>query len=145
MAFEIKFDFSELMDAIKQAPEAVAKGAKRGLHDALDEWQDESRNLAPLRWGELRDSIKTDIEVDASGLTGKIGALAVETNKRGESFNYAYYLHEIHPEKHGNKFANPSVPGTVPKFLDTAAEGKENRWRRMIETEIEKDLKKVGW
>ncbi|MUG87652.1 HK97 gp10 family phage protein [Paenibacillus timonensis] len=145
MAFEIDFDFSELIDAIKHAPEAVAEGAKRGLHDALDEWKADAYDIAPLRKGALRDSITPEVTGDGLSITGELSANVVELTNTGRRFNYAYYLHEIHPKKHGNKFANPTTPGTVPKFLDTAAEGKEDRWRQMIETEINKNLKGVGW
>lgn len=155
MALEFSVDVSKLLKGIEEARDALSRGARNGLHDALDEWQRESTDLAPLYKrkgpkdkrpsGTLRSGISTEVDGSGLNLTGEISATAVEITSNGERFNYAYYLHEIYPEKHGDEFKNPSVPGTIPKFLETPLEERKKEWKQKIEDEIKQELRKSGW
>ncbi|WNF06383.1 HK97 gp10 family phage protein [Brevibacillus borstelensis] len=155
MALEFSMDISKLIKGIEKVPETMYEAAKRGLHDVMDEWQQEAIDLAPLYKrkgpkdkrpsGTLRSGIHTSVEGNGHDLSGEIHAAAVEIDSRGRRFNYAYYLHEIYPEKHGKKFKNPSTPGTIPEFLDTPLEERKREWVRKIEDEIKQELRKDGW
>jgi len=131
----LELDISKFAKALREIPEVTFKAAKRGMHDALDEWQRESTDIAPLDKGTLRRGIDTEVD----GLTGEISAVAIEDSGKGR-FNYAYYLHEVK-----GSIANPTTPGTEAKFLDIPAEKNEKKWMREIEAEIASELKKHGW
>lgn len=139
MARDFEFDLTKLERALREIPESAYKAAKRGLHDALDEWKQESTDIAPLDKATLRRGIDTRIDGDGADLAGEISAVAIESSGKGR-FNYAYYLHEVKGE-----IANPTTPGTEAKFLDIPAEKNEKKWMRGIEKEIEDELKKHGW
>jgi hypothetical protein len=144
---EISTDLTKFLHAIEEATAIMGDGAKRGLHDVMDEWLSKSRDLAPLDKGTLRRGMSTDIKGTGADLTGEINAVAIEVAKTGkwsgQRFNYAWYLHES--GKYGESFKNPSTPGTIPKFLDKPAKDNEDKWLKHIEKEIEKELKAKGW
>jgi hypothetical protein len=135
LAIDFEFDLSPLIRLIERSPEAAARGAKRGLHDALDDWVRESRDIAPIDSGNLRKQIK-DQPIKGSGLNleGSVSANATE-RWRGGTFNYAYYIHEV---------TEHAVTGD-PKFLDNPAKQNERKWYDWIEDEIKDELKKAGW
>lgn len=135
MARGLELDISKFAKALREIPEVTFKAAKQGMHDALDEWQKEATDIAPLKDGTLRRGIDTEVD----GLTGEITAVAIENSGKGR-FNYAYYLHEVKGE-----IANPTTPGTEAKFLDIPAKKNEKKWMREIEAEIASELKKHGW
>jgi hypothetical protein len=135
MAIKLEFDLSPLIDLIEKSPEAAARGAKRGLHDALDDWVREARDIAPVDSSNLQKQIK-DQPIKGSGLNleGTVSANATERWRVG-TFNYAYYIHEV---------TEHAVTGD-PKFLDKPAQQNEQKWREWIEDEIKDELKKAGW
>lgn len=139
MARELTLDLAKFAKALEEIPEVAFKAAKRGMHDALDEWKREATDIAPLDKGTLRRGIDTRIEGDGFDLTGEVSAVAIEDSGKGR-FNYAYYLHEVKGE-----IKNPTTPGTEAKFLDIPAEKNEKKWMREIEAEIASELKKHGW
>jgi hypothetical protein len=134
MAIKLEFDLTPLIDLIEKSPEAAAKGAKRGLHDSLDDWVRESRDIAPIDSGTLRRSIHGEVSGSGLELEGTVSANATE-RWRGGTFNYAYYIHEV---------TEHAVTGD-PKFLDNPAKENEQKWREWIENEIKDELKKAGW
>ncbi|MEW9700716.1 HK97 gp10 family phage protein [Paenibacillus sp. SI8] len=155
MAKSFELDISAFLHALDDAGDTIADGAKRGMHKALEEWQRDAVNLAPLYVrkgpkdkrpsGALRASIHTKVEGDGLDVTGEISAAVVETDKRGRRFDYAYYLHEVYPQKHGRSFKHPSTSGTIPEFIETPAVYKSDQWLHDIENEIKDELKRKGW
>lgn len=145
----IELDLSRFIHALESVSNTVAQAAKTGMHDVLDEWKADAVDLAPLDKGTLRRGIDTEIDGDGLNISGKVTAVAVEVAAKGKwagkRFNYAYYLHEVFPLKHGRSFKNPSTAGTIPEFIDTPAIYKGNDWMRQIEDEIERELKRKGW
>lgn len=139
MARGLEIDLTKFAKALREVPEVTFRAAKRGMHDALDEWQRESTDIAPLDKGTLRRGIDTGIDGEGADMVGEITAVAIEDSGKGR-FNYAYYLHEVKGE-----IANPTTPGTEAKFLDIPAEKNEKKWMREIETEIASELKRRGW
>jgi hypothetical protein len=135
VAIELEFDLAPLIDLIRKSPEAAARGAKRGLHDALDDWVRQSRDIAPIDSSTLRRSI-TAHPIEGSGLNleGTVSANATERWRNG-TFNYAYYIHEV---------TEHAITGD-PKFIDNPAKQNERKWRGWIEDEIRDELKKAGW
>jgi hypothetical protein len=135
LAIEFEMDLTPLKRLIERSPEAAAQGAKRGMHDALDDWVREARDNAPIDSGNLRKQIHAEpIEGSGLNLTGSVTANAVSKWKGG-NFNYAYYIHEVKER---------AVTGD-PKFLDNPAKQNEEKWRGWIREEIENELKKAGW
>jgi hypothetical protein len=135
MAAEFEFDLTPLLRLIERSPEAAARGAKRGMHDALDDWVREARDIAPVDSSNLRKQIK-DQPIKGSGLNleGTVTANATERWRNG-TFNYAYYIHEV---------TEHAVTGD-PKFLDNPAKQNERKWYGWIEDDIKDELKKAGW
>lgn len=122
-SFEL--DFSELIWKLGGTAQAAKKGAIRGMHDALDDWQRIARDEAPIKTGQLRRLIETKIE---SGSDLEIEGQII-SNAYKDDFNYAYYQHEVK----GNK------------YLDRAAEGNVERWVLHIEKEVADEIIKAGW
>ncbi|MCP1354662.1 HK97 gp10 family phage protein [Aneurinibacillus migulanus] len=138
MAANIELDLSKFIRLLEKTPEAVYRGGKRGLHDAMDDWLAESRDVAPLDKGNLRKQLAT--EVDPKTLTGEIHGNAVEYSPEYGRFNYGYWLHE--DEGQSTKL---STPNTTHKFLDKPAQEHQKDWLRHIESEIEAEAKREGW
>lgn len=122
---------------------AVADGSKQGVQDVMDEWRRESTDIAPLKTGTLRRSISTGVTKQGGKWVGEISASAIEV-KGKRKFDYATYLNDVYPKKHGDSFRNPTTPGTVPGFLDKPAEENEREWQRTIEAEIKAAIKRKG-
>lgn len=139
MARTFELDITKFERALQEIPDITYAAAKRGIHDALDEWKRESTDIAPLDKGTLRRGIDTHIEGDGADMVGEVTAVAIEDSGNGR-FNYAYYLHEVK-----GTIANPTTPGTEAKFLDIPAEQNGKKWMRDIEAEIKQETKKHGW
>lgn len=133
MARDFTLDVTALQRLLEQTPEKAGRGAKRGLHDSLDDWVFQSRNVAPLDKATLRRGI-TPEGVTGTGLDlkGTIQSLA----KNGD-FNYAYYIHELN--------AGGKNVGGVLQYLDETGEQNKEKWMRWIEEEIEVELRRAGW
>ncbi|MFE4202139.1 HK97 gp10 family phage protein [Aneurinibacillus aneurinilyticus] len=138
MAANIELDLSKFIRLLEKTPEAIHRGGKRGLHDAMDDWLAKSRDVAPLDKGNLRKQLAT--EVDPKTLTGEIRGNAVEHSPGYGRFNYGYWLHEDEGQS-----ANLSTPDTVHKFLDEPAKLHQKEWVRHIESEIKTEGKREGW
>jgi hypothetical protein len=136
MARDFEFDISGLQHLLNQSPQAAAKGAKRGLHDSLDDWVLKSRDIAPIDTGLLRRGIKAEgVAGTGLNLKAEISSTAKERN-----FNYAYYIHE---QDAGGK--NLRVPGTVKKYLDQSGEDNKDKWMQWVEEEVRNELQRQGW
>jgi hypothetical protein len=133
MARDFEFDVSGLQHLMNQSPQAAAKGAKRGLHDSLDDWVLKSRDIAPIDKGTLRQGIKAEgVRGRETNLVGEISSVAKERN-----FNYAYYIHELD--------AGGKNVGGEKKYLDKSGEENKDKWMRWIEEEIRAELQREGW
>lgn len=139
MAIELKFDVSRIADACRKSPEAAYTGAKRGMHDVMDDWLLKSRNVAPLDTGNLRRQLATEVKgTSLADLVGEIYGNATESSPKYGRFNYGYWLHEVHTGK-------LHTPGTVRKFLDEPAEQNKEKWFQHIEKEVQAELRRLGW
>ncbi|WP_088072401.1 hypothetical protein [Gottfriedia luciferensis] len=137
MANEFEIDVSRLQLLLKRSPQAAAKGAKRGLHYALDDWKKEAVDIAPIDKGTLRRGIKAEgITGNDINLTAEISSIAIEAGESG-NFNYAYYIHELD--------AGGARVNVEKKYLDKSAESNKSKWMRWIEDEIKKELRREGW
>jgi hypothetical protein len=139
MAMEFEFDIEglrKMLNSLGTMSSDFRNGAKRGLHDVMDDWLKESRDVAPLGSGNLRKQIHT--EVDEATLKGTIYGNAVEYSPGYGRFNYGYWLHEVHT-------GNLSTPGTIHKFLEVPAVANKEKWLRHIESEIKAEVTRKGW
>lgn len=144
MAVSISFNLSEFEKLLNEAIDEIRMGARDGLQEVMEDWQEKSTNVAPLDTGELRRNIKTDItgDVGTANLTGEITTYAVSSySEKWPNFNYAYYLHEVFPRP---RFAHPTTPGTIPKFFDEVAMDNERQWKQDIEHRILQNIRKGG-
>jgi hypothetical protein len=137
MAKEFEINTSRLESLMRLAPKTAFNGAKAGMHEALDDWVKESRDIAPIDTGTLRRGIKSDgIKSDGKSIVGELSSTAIEQTSSGP-FNYAYYIHE---ENAGGKNV-----GGVKQYLDAVGEQEQAKWLRWIEEDIENALKGGGW
>jgi hypothetical protein len=138
----LELDLSKFSKDLSRAGKTIGKGVKTGMHDVLDDWKREATDLAPLSesGGTLRKSITTELSIGGDTFEGVITANATEKSKNYGRFNYAYYIHEI-----GGEIKNPTTPGTIDKFIDKPADENEDRWLKLVEQEIEKQLRRDGW
>ena len=133
MARDFELDTSQLASLLLRSPEVAAKGAKRGLHDSLDDWVIQAKNIAPIDKGTLRRGIKSEgVRGSGMNLVGEISSVAKERN-----FNYAYYIHEMD--------AGGKNVGGEKKYLDKSAEDNKEKWMRWVEEEIRTQLEREGW
>lgn len=140
MPRSLELDLTGFLRDLDVAAETIADAAKRGMHDALDDWKREAVDVAPIDKGTLRRSIAVgEINGEGVNLTGEVVANAIEKSG-GRRFNYAYYIHE--KDAGGKKLR---TPGTEKKFLDIPAEKHGDEWLRNIENEIADELKRKGW
>jgi hypothetical protein len=121
--------------------DAIDDGARTGTHDVMDDWKRQATDLAPLKTGDLRRGIETDVTHNGKTWTGEITSTAV-TMRGGRRFDYATYLHDTYPEKYGDTFKNPTTDGTIPRYLAVPAEENEAEWARMFEAEIKAAIKR---
>lgn len=140
MTLELSLDLTKFIADLEATAEAIAEGARNGMHDALDEWKREAVDIAPIDKGTLRRGIqKGEIEGEGANLTGEITSTAIESRK-GKRFNYAYYIHE---KDAGGKSLR--TPGTVKRYLEAPLKKNGDKWLRNIEKEIEAAVKRKGW
>jgi hypothetical protein len=133
MAREFEINTLQLEALFRASPEEAARGARRGLHDSLDDWVLKSRDIAPIDKGTLRQGIKAEgVRGAGLNLKAEISSTAKERN-----FNYAYYIHE---EDAGGK----NVSGEK-QYLDKSGEDNRDQWKRWIEEEIRAELQREGW
>lgn len=133
MAREFELDTRQIEALLRASPQAAARGARRGLHDSLDDWVLQSRNIAPLDKGTLRRGIKAEgVRGRDTDLTAEISSVAKERN-----FNYAYYIHELD--------AGGKNVGGEKKYLDKSGEDNKDKWMRWVEEEIRTQLEREGW
>jgi hypothetical protein len=133
MARDFELNTAGIEQLFRLTPQAAVKGAKRGLHDALDDWVIEAKDIAPIDKGTLRRGITAGgVAGTGADLKATINSVAKESN-----FNYAYYIHE---EDAGGKNV-----GGEKKYLDKSGEDNKDKWMRWVEEEIRAELQREGW
>lgn len=142
MARDFEIDLTPLTEAIRHTPDAVGRGARRGLDIYKDEWVLKGRNIAPLNiedGGNLRRQMNGKLH--GAGLESNVIITANAYSKTGnKTFNYPYYIHEGHMAADGKSLRHP---GTVEEFLDDSAD--EVKLKQTLEEEIKEELRRGGW
>jgi len=137
MSGRITFDTAVFDGVLARLYDKAVAGAVRGVHDATDDLLRVSRDLAPLEKGTLRATAWKEVE-EADGLViGDVYYSAVEDGKGGR-FNYALYMHEFGGR---DEYANPTTPGTQPKFLEQPLKMNADEYKRWVAEEVRKELK----
>jgi len=142
MSFEL--DASEVLRGLSLKDKAVMDGAKRGLHDSMDDLKRISVNIAPIDTGTLRRSASYRVMPKANGIVGELTFSATEKDGNGH-FNYAYWTHEM-TYKLGHK--SKQAPGTDGyevgnKYVERPLKGEANKYMRWIAEEIRKEVDKA--
>ncbi|WP_052723761.1 HK97 gp10 family phage protein [Paenibacillus wulumuqiensis] len=127
----------------RKLEDAVEDGSKRGMEDALDEWKRRATDLAPLKTGNLRRNITAETKKQGDQVVGELSVTAVTTRGR-RRFDYATYIHDVYPTRHGESFKNPTTSGTIPRFIDKSGEQVEDKFRKDIEASIKSEIKRRG-
>ncbi|MFC5528474.1 hypothetical protein [Cohnella yongneupensis] len=135
MADEFEIDLREVFRGIEFMSNRIRSAAERGMKNAMDDLAEEADHLAPKLTGKLRSSRKVVVTVNSYSVTGEVTYAATSKSKRGWEFNYALRLHE-----YPGRFADPSTPGTGPKFLSRPLKAKRATYEQMIADEIRKEL-----
>lgn len=120
-------DLSPLIRQYQQTPSAIAKGARSGMQDALNDWQAEARDDAPFEYGELKRQIEQELKGSGLNVEG-----IISNNVYNNGFNYAYWQHNVRG-------------GQGLKYIDNVAERNQDKWLDWIKDEIKAELKKAGW
>lgn len=134
MGSEFYFESDLLAQALRKSVDATARGLKNGLTDVKNDWKAEAVDIAPIDTSNLRKQITAEVFMEGDSTGVEITANATRGAKR---FNYAYYIHE---EDAGGKNVNGEK-----KFLDKPAQQNQDKWTKMIEDEIQSELRKAGW
>ena len=113
---------------------------EQAVGDVLDKWKAAAVDLALLSasGGTLRRGISTE-QTDPT--TGEIKSVAIENIGKWGAFNYAYYWHE---HRAGSPPKHVTTSGTVPNYLDKAAEDNEQAWSDYIANQIDRRIKAIG-
>jgi hypothetical protein len=133
-------DMTQFKRFLSTASDALQEGAKKGVEKALEVWQLEATNIAPIgrydnrRGGNLRANIQRKkpivrkLNID--------GMLVVKAFNNG--FNYGYFVHNIAPEKG----YEAKTPGTTLEFLTESRDANKLRLERIIVNEIQAELQR---
>lgn len=132
---KMEFDFDAFFKSLDWTKIEVQMGAATGMHDATDDLLRESRELAPLKKGTLRQTSGTDVRITKEGVTGEVYFNASEKTASGDTVNYALITHEL-----GESFKHPTTPGTQPKYLERPLKERADTYRKMIADSIRKGL-----
>ena len=135
MADGLRVDMTTLNRALRNLPKAANRGSAIAMGDIKRDWVREARDIAPLDTSNLRRQIQSE-----QFSPEKNGYIEIRANAKNGGFNYGYYIHEMNA---GGK--NLRTSGTEKKFLDVSAESREDDWKRWLEEEIEKELRREGW
>ncbi|WP_432355311.1 hypothetical protein [Sporosarcina sp. A2] len=124
----IKFDNgNNFRQLLVNAPQEIRDGAITGLHEALDDWIQRARPIAPADIEFLRSEMKSQID------TGLMEGTLL-SNSYSKGFNYAYFLHEVG----SRKGYSPKKAGTSLTWLEDTMD--ESRSMSIVQSEIEKSL-----
>ncbi|GAK03256.1 hypothetical protein JCM19037_1563 [Geomicrobium sp. JCM 19037] len=76
--FSFTVDDAAVSRALQRTPEAAHRGAVRGLHESMRDWQRQSREVAPVDKNVLRPNILVD-RVDEDALEGRMTRTLIDT------------------------------------------------------------------
>lgn len=130
------FDTNAFEALLRQVEQRIIAGATRGMHDATDDLLRESRDLAPLDKSPLRVNAWKEVEEADGRVTGEVYYSAVENGGTGR-FNYALYMHEFDGRPN---YANPTTPGTQPKYLEQPLKENAEKYVQWIAEEIRREF-----
>ncbi len=121
-------DLSSFIRQLNATPAMIARGARNGMQDALNEWQAEARDEAPIGpTGSLRREIEQELKGSGLNIEGEMS-----NNVYNEGFNYAYWQHEVRG-------------GSGLKYIDNTAEESKEKWLNQIKDDIKAELRRSGW
>ena len=127
---------SGLNALLDRADAAVLEGARTGITDAIQDLHAASRDLAPLDKGTLRRESWTEYSETKNEIAGEV-IYSVRESSDDSSYDYALWMHEF-----GGKpaYANPTTPGTQPKFLEQPLKERADTYRQWITENIRNEL-----
>ncbi|MGM0846893.1 MAG: HK97 gp10 family phage protein [Bacillota bacterium] len=129
-------DFLKELRKLGEVDEAVNKGARKGMNQAVTLWRNRVMRNVPYRAGNLEDGIDSKVTgTQVSTIVGTVSAEAWAVKPwKGAPFNYAYYIHEIKGR------------GGIPdKFIDDSFNETRAKIKEKIEHAILDELEKAGW
>jgi hypothetical protein len=143
MGFQVSLniDAKTLERALRNGVDELQRVAAQSMGDVLDAWKAASVNLALKEFSTLRRGISVEQGLDGDALSGTITSVAIEDSPKWPNFNYAYYWHEVRKDSPPK---NPTTPGTINTYLDTAAEQNQDKWQSMIKRDLEKCISRIG-
>ena len=134
MSFE--FDTRAFEASLGKLRDKVIAVATQSVHDTTDNLLAESTKLAPSDKGILRTTAFVEVDEADGRVVGEVYYSATEDNGSGP-FNYALYMHEFG----GNtSFANPTTPGTQPKYLSEPLKRNSDKYKRWLAEDVRKAL-----
>lgn len=90
----IEFDASDFLNNLDLADSRAQEGAKRGMHDCVDELVRIASEITPIDKGILQRAHAEDVKVNSSGMEGVIEFSIKEAQSSGAHFDYALWIHE---------------------------------------------------
>jgi|GEM_PF-3791187 len=133
----ISFDTTQFEKAAAALYDKALAGASIGVQLATEDLFRESEKLAPLEKGTLRNTKWLEFDESDELITGEVHYSVTESGKGGR-FNYALYMHEFGGR---DEFANPTTPGTQPKFLEQPLKMYAEEYKQIIAKEIKRAIK----
>jgi len=133
---KITHNVDQLFTSLDWTKEEVKKAAERGIELATEDLLKKSTHLAPLDKGTLRKTAGRNIRHTETGVVGEVYFHVAEQDKNGNPVDYALYTHEL-----GERYKNPTTPGTQPKYLERPLKENEAQYKQMIAEEVRKGLK----
>lgn len=130
-----ELDLSQVFRGIDFTSKKVMDAAAVGMEKAMKALEKDSNELAPELSGNLRKASTVTVMVNGYSITGEVSYVVISENKRGWRYNYALRLHE-----YPRHFANPSTPGTGPKFLARPLKARRKHYEQIIAAEIAREL-----
>lgn len=130
----IEFDFSAFERMLGATEKNVMSAAESGMGEAAGALLNDSRNLAPLDKGTLRQQAWSEVTEEGGVIAGEVYYSVTEQGESRNRGNYALYQHELAP------YDNPTTPGTGPKFLERPLKQNYDQYMKIAADTIRKEL-----
>lgn len=132
----MEFDMSAFMRSLDATQQRVIDAIESGMGDAVDALIKDSRDLAPLEFGTLRESAYGTVETEGTQVIGEVTYSVTEQGEGegGNRGNYALYQHELAP------YDNPTTPGTGPKYLERPLKQNHDKYMKLVADAVREEL-----
>lgn len=132
----LEFDASDFLLKFNGTVENAQKQAETKMSDCIDDLARIATNIAPVKSGTLRRTIKKSVRGSNGAIEGTISFSAVESSPGYGRFNYALWTHEYMGPGQVSRPGSYNGYPVGPKYLSRPLEGEQARYIKDIAAAI---------